>query len=302
MSNKKIQIFSPATLGNLGPGFDSIGLALDIWNIFEFEFDTENFNIQIQGEGEKTLPKNNSNLVFKSFALPFDFLNINIPKISLNIKNKINLESGMGSSSSAISAGLVAANYYLSDKFTQTELIRMSRSLESHYDNIAPCILGGIQLCVSNNDDILFSDIEYDQNLKIILTVPDLKTNTEHSRLNLPKNLSVKDFVHNMSRFGLLINSLKSPNIKYTQIAFRDAFHQDIRLNNFPKLKLLLNKINEMGALGSFVCGSGPTIAGITNEDPMSIFYEIADYCDKQAIECSFNITKISKKGTYIKE
>ena len=125
MSNKNtnIQIFSPATLANLGPGFDSIGLAVDIWNIFEFEFETKNFNIEIQGEGEKTLPKNSSNLVYKSFSLPFDFLNINIPIISLSIKNNINLESGMGSSSSAISAGLIAANYYLSDKFTKTELI-----------------------------------------------------------------------------------------------------------------------------------------------------------------------------------
>ena len=75
--NKKIQIFSPATLANLGPGFDTIGLAVDIWNIFEFEFDTENFNIKIQGEGEKTLPNDSSNLVYKSFSLPFDFLKIN---------------------------------------------------------------------------------------------------------------------------------------------------------------------------------------------------------------------------------
>ena len=212
--NTNIQIFSPATLANLGPGFDTIGLAVDIWNIFEFEFDTENFDIQIHGEGKKILPKNNSNLVYKSFSLPFEFLNIDIPKISINIKNQINLESGMGSSSSAISAGLIAANYYLQDKFTKKELIKMSRSLEDHYDNIAPCILGGIQLCVSDNDDVLFSSIEYDKNLKIILTIPDLKINTAHSRSNLPEKLSTKDFVHNMSRFGLLINNLRSPNSK----------------------------------------------------------------------------------------
>ena len=83
---KKIQIFSPATLANLGPGFDTIGLAVDIWNIFEFEFDTENFNIQIQGEGEKILPNDSSNLVYKSFSLPSVYFTDNgLPILFVNL-------------------------------------------------------------------------------------------------------------------------------------------------------------------------------------------------------------------------
>ena len=121
------------------------------------------------------------------------------------------------------------------------------------------------------------------------------------SRVNLPKTISVKKFVHNMSRLSLLTNSLKSPNTNIIKTAFDDAFHQDIRLKNYPKLTKLLNKIPEIGGLGSFLCGSGPTIAGITTNNPMSFFYEVADYCDKQNIEAKLLITSFTKKGAHIK-
>jgi len=104
-----------------------------------------------------------------------------------------------------------------------------------------------------------------------------------------------------MSRLSLLTNSLKSPNTDTIKVAFDDVFHQNIRLKNYPKLIKLLNKIPEIGGLGSFLCGSGPTIAGITTKNPMSFFYEVADYCDKQNIEAKLLITSFTNKGAYIK-
>ena len=119
VKNKKITVNSPATIANLGPGFDSIGASVDIWNNFEFIFDTDTTSIQIEGEGKSVLPNNNTNLVYKSFSLLFDHLNINIPNINLKVNNSIKLERGLGSSSSAISAGIIAANYYLKNKFSK---------------------------------------------------------------------------------------------------------------------------------------------------------------------------------------
>ena len=301
MSNNKIKISSPATIANLGPGFDSIGAAIDIWNHFEFEFDTDSLKIVVSGQGANIIPTNNSNLVYKAFSIPFRQLGLKIPNINLNINNNIKMEGGLGSSSSAISAGLFAANYYLKNQFSKLDLIKFSQKLENHYDNISPCIMGGIKICVQNDSEVLLSNIDYDSNLKIILIMPNFSINTSKSRSSLPKSISSLDFVHNMSRFGLLIKNLKSPDIIESQIAFQDVFHQDKRLENQPKLKLLLKKINSIGALGSFLCGSGPTIGGITNKDPMSIFYEIADYCDKQGIICDYLVTNITNKGTFIK-
>ena len=302
IKNKKITVNSPATIANLGPGFDSIGASVDIWNNFEFIFDTDTTSIQIEGEGKSVLPNDNTNLVYKSFSLLFDHLNINIPNINLKVNNSIKLERGLGSSSSAISAGIIAANYYLKNKFSKLELIKISQKLEPHLDNISPCIMGGIQLCIKYNNDILLSNLEFDNDLKIILVIPSSTTNTQESRSLLPDSISIEDFVHNMSRFGLLIKNLKSPIPEESREAFKDVFHQNHRILKYPKLKHLLNRINDVGALGSFVCGSGPTIGAITNTEPMTIFYEIADYCDKQSIDCDFLITKITKKGSYIKE
>ena len=305
-----IKIYSPATIANMGPGFDCIGGAIDLWNEFEFIFHSTNnkifeLEIEVKGEGENSLPLDKSNLAYKAFSIPFKMLQINIPKINIKIKNNINLESGLGSSSSAISAGLLAANYYIKKNhgqcFSKTKLLNITKKLEDHYDNLAACINGGIKLCIQNKSEVIISNIEYDPNIKLIIIIPNSKTNTNKSRTKLPKTISTEKFVHNMSRLSLLTNSLKSPNTNTIKTAFDDVFHQNIRLENYPKLTKLLNKIPEIGGLGSFLCGSGPTIAGITTDNPMSFFYEVADYCDKQNIEAKLLITSFTSKGAYIK-
>ena len=167
MSHNKIKISSPATIANLGPGFDSIGAAIDVWNDFEFEFDTTSLKIVVNGEGTNIIPTDNSNLVYQAFSIPFKKLGLKIPNIILRINNNIKLEGGLGSSSSAISAGLFAANYYLKDQFSKLDLIKLSQELEKHYDNISPCIMGGIKICVPNENEVLLSNVDYDNNLKI---------------------------------------------------------------------------------------------------------------------------------------
>ena len=305
-----IKINSPATIANMGPGFDCIGGAIDIWNEFEFEFQPDEckapeLKIEINGEGKNNLPLDKSNLTYKAFSILFKMLQINIPKINIKIQNDINLESGLGSSSSAISAGLLAANYYINKNyskcFSKIKLLNIANELEDHYDNLAACINGGIKLCIPSKSEVVISNIEYDSNIKLIIVIPKNKTNTKESRITLPKTISVKKFVYNMSRLSLLTNSLKSPNSNIIKTAFDDVFHQDIRLTNYPKLAKLLNKIPEIGGLGAFLCGSGPTVAGITTNNPMSFFYEVADYCDKQNIEAKLLITSFTKKGAHIK-
>ena len=305
-----IKINSPATIANMGPGFDCIGGAIDIWNEFEFEFQPDEckapeLEIEINGEGKNNLPLDKSNLTYKAFSILFKMLQINIPKINIKIQNDINLESGLGSSSSAISAGLLAANYYINKNyskcFSKIKLLNIANELEDHYDNLAACINGGIKLCIPSKSEVVISNIEYDSNIKLIIVIPKNKTNTKESRITLPKTISVKKFVHNMSRLSLLTNSLKSPNSNIIKTAFDDVFHQDIRLTNYPKLAKLLNKIPEIGGLGAFLCGSGPTVAGITTNNPMSFFYEVADYCDKQNIDAKLLITSFTKKGAHIK-
>ena len=305
-----IKVSSPATIANLGPGFDCIGGTIDIWNEFEFTLEPQESKkpelaIEINGEGQNNLPLDKSNLTYKAFSILFKMLQIKIPKINIKINNNINLERGLGSSSSAISAGLLAANFFINNNhnkcFSKTELLNISKKLEDHYDNLAACFNGGIQLCIPSKSEVIISNIEYDTNIKLIIVIPKNKTNTKESRTNLPKTISVKNFVHNMSRLSLLTNNLKSPDTNNLKTAFNDVFHQDIRLKNYPKLKKLLDKIPEIGGLGSFLCGSGPTIAGITTNNPMSFFYEVADYCDKQNIEANLLITSFTKQGAHIK-
>ena len=100
-------------------------------------------------------------------------LQIKIPKINIKIQNNINLESGLGSSSSAISAGLLAANYYINKNYTKSfskiKLLNIAHELEDHYDNLAACINGGIKLCIPNKSEVVISNIEYDSNIKLFM-------------------------------------------------------------------------------------------------------------------------------------
>src|ERR1700690_930559 len=146
----KIIIKVPATSANLGPGFDALGLALNIWNVTEIT-EAGSFSLHIEGEGSKRLAHNNKNLICRSAEKVYKTVNREIPALTIRCLNQIPLASGLGSSAAAILTGVLGANALLGSVLTKEEILSLATEIEGHPDNIAPALCGG--LVVSTMED-----------------------------------------------------------------------------------------------------------------------------------------------------
>ena len=251
-----IKVKVPATCANIGPGFDVLGLALDLYNEIEV-YESSQFSISIQGEGKKILPKNESNLIISSFKKIYRG---NINNVKFDIKNNIPLARGLGSSASAIIGGLVLGNILEGEPYTKENLLKLAIEIEGHPDNVTPALFGGLTLSYKINNQY--------KNIKIVppkffvyLIIPDFKLSTASMREVLPNMYEREDIVYNLSRISLLMYSFLSKDFSFIFDALSDKVHEPYRGKFIPgyfKLKEELHKKREAACV---ISGSGPTIA-----------------------------------------
>lgn len=258
-----IKIRVPATSANMGPGFDCMGVALDLYN--EFEFEEIKNGLIFEGFEEEFSNKDNIVYkgmmeVFKRTHYPFSGLRIKLAKQDIPIAR------GLGSSSSCIVAGLYGANCISKKKLTEKELLNLAVKIEGHPDNVAPALLGGIIIAISHGEDVIYQRIENKKNLKFISVIPDFKLETERAREVLPKNLTYADSVYNIGRSTLLAISLNNGNTDVLREACKDRLHEPYRNQFIKGIDLIKKEAYNSGALASYLSGAGPTINIIVEE------------------------------------
>ena len=297
MKNKVI-VKVPATTSNLGPGFDCLGMALDLWNTFYAEFGKEDF--VIIGDDEKNFKEGKANLVHKTAALLYKSLGQPFPKLSISCDQNVPLKRGLGSSATAILAGLIIANTLTGEKFKQQEILEKAWELEGHPDNVTSALLGGCNISVIDNGRLLTSSIAIPKDLMAVIFIPDTAIPTEQARSILPEKISKDKYIHNLSRVALLVNSLSTGNLDNLKVATEDNYHQPPRESIFPQMKPIFQAAIQGGALGVFLSGSGSSILAFTNGKEMSISYEMADAASKHGISGRPIILSPSKVGAHV--
>jgi len=261
-----VTIRVPATTANLGPGFDCLGLALDLWNEVTFSLAGYNLEIQIQGEGEKDLATDHTNLVFRAFSLVLEKFSIQTPRgLSIQCHNRIPVASGLGSSSSAVIAGLLAARQLYSLDIEDHEMLRFGLELEGHADNIAACLFGGLVVVVQDGDTLI-THKESIQPLHATIALPQIKLSTQEARGVLPGSYSRQDTVFNIGRTALLIGSLVAGDYSILSTAMQDRVHQPYRIRLIPGVEIALQAALDAGALGAALSGAGPSLIAFTKE------------------------------------
>ncbi|MDK2822530.1 MAG: homoserine kinase [Clostridia bacterium] len=252
----------PATSANLGPGFDCVGMALNLYNYIEFEV-LEKYNdlsIDIKGEGDKNLKKDNTNLVYQAFSKVFLDLGKPIPGIKFSLKNNIPLSRGLGSSSAAIIGGLMAANYLLDNILDESQLLDLAAGFEGHPDNIAPALLGGIVICTVNGQKIIYKKMNPPKTLSCSLLIPDYELSTQKAREILPTSIPLKDAVFNIGRMAFFVHAINSGDLELLKLAIDDKLHQPYRKQLIPGLSDVFKKAKELNILGIAISGAGPSI------------------------------------------
>lgn len=266
---KKIKINVPATSANCGPGYDTLGLACTLYNELTFELlDAENLLLEVTGEGSKYLKASYDNLTFKSFFSVWNKATNNKPTgLKVIMHNRIPMSRGLGSSSSAIVAGVYAANVLSGNKFTKDDLLNFATSIEGHPDNVAPAIYGGFTISYMQDGKAHSLCIKPSKPLKFIAVVPDKKLATSLARKAIPETISHKDAVFNVSRASLLIGALMSGQYEFLPNALEDKLHQPFRAHLIPGLQNVFDAAVKAGAYNAIISGAGSTVMAYADID-----------------------------------
>ncbi len=297
-----IRVAAPATTANLGPGYDCLGMALDIWNTIEVEpLPTgETPSVAVSGEGEGELQAGSENLVYRSMEFLYREMGKELPPVSVSCSNEIPLARGLGSSAAAIAGGLVAANTLSGGEFKQRELLEMAATIEGHPDNVAAAVMGGLQLVVTEESTLYTVPVSIPAAMHTVLFIPDRRIATADARAVLPQELSVADAVHNMSRVALLVAGMATNHPEYLDIATQDKLHQPYRQPLFPAMKLLMKAARDAGALGAFLSGSGSTVLALAQGREMTVAYEMAEAARQASVEGTVKVTQPTALGAHL--
>ncbi len=259
-----IKIKVPASTSNLGPGFDTLSLALDWYNEFTFKVIKE--GLKITQSNSNKLPEDSTNLVYKSFCEVFKKQKKTPPGIELDINCQIPLAAGLGSSASAVVSGVLAANTLLDNALTKSEILSLATKLEGHPDNCAAAIYGGLTISVSQDEKVYVSQFPWPKELLVIVVVPDFELPTRISRELLPSKIPYGDATFNVSRTAYLLSSLLNKDWEGLKIGFQDRLHQPFRKDLVPGMEEVLNEGLKKGACGATLSGAGPTLVAFVND------------------------------------
>jgi homoserine kinase len=249
----------PASSANLGPGFDSLGLALGVYLTCRFRR-SESLSIRAEGRDAAQISTGPDNLIWQTAVSVGKSLQLPMPAIELQIRNDIPLGKGMGSSAAALTAGVVIADRLLELNWKPPRILDEAARLEGHPDNVAPCTLGSIVASAIDSGGVTRAvRLDLPRRFGVAVVVPDFDLPTVKARAVLPAEYSRADAVFNVQRASLLIAALATGSTWAFPAALEDRFHQPYRAALVPGLTEIL-KLRAPGLLGCALSGAGPSI------------------------------------------
>lgn len=266
-----VRVQIPATTANMGPGFDTLGMALKLYNIVEMEQTGIGLNIDVEGDGVGQIPRDQTNIVYIAAEKLFKAVGYKPKGLRIKIINNIPLARGLGSSASAIIGGLVAANILSGGKLDEQSLLNMAAEIEGHPDNVAPALIGGIVISTQGDGEVKYTKIDPPSKLKCVVAIPDFSLPTKLARDVLPQSVSMSDAVYNIGRTALLVAALIKRDFNLLSMSMDDRLHQPYRANLVPGMKKVLAAAKLAGARGIVLSGAGPTLIAFCDENTQLI-------------------------------
>ncbi len=257
----------PATSANLGPGFDALGLALDLFNTLSLSI-ADADSLRATGEGAAELANYSTTIAHDAAHRVLRALDCDVAGVHLQMHNAIPLARGLGSSSAAIVGGMLAANAWAqlahSKSLSPRELLEMATQIEGHPDNVAPALMGGLvaAACEQRGDALAVAAVRVPVKAwpQFAVWIPDAELSTNKARGVLPDSVSRADAIYNLSRSALLIAALTAGDFDALREALKDKLHQSHRAPLVPGFNAIVGAATQSGAIGATLSGAGPTI------------------------------------------
>ncbi|KAA3662168.1 MAG: homoserine kinase [Chloroflexi bacterium] len=307
---KQIKISIPATTANLGPGFDCLGLALELFNHVMFTAVSEilipfthpeptELHITVDGIDAHKVTTTHRNLVVESANVLFERLGKRPSCLHIHQTNNIPVGSGLGSSSTAVLAGILGANALLDNPLSRAELLEIAYEIEGHPDNVAPALYGGLVLGTQTGPVLHIEKLPIAP-MQAAVVLPDFHLLTTEARAALPKTVSRADAIYNAGHLGLLIRALETADYHKLAIAMQDKIHHQYRIPLIPGMASAFAAAKEAGAKGVALSGAGPSVIAFAPDGHEKIVEVITAVFANAGLTSRSWILPIDKTGSTI--
>ena len=300
--NKKVTARIPASTTNLGPGFDVLGLALQLYSTVTLEPSDTDTEVVVNGIDADKIPSTPEHIACQAVELVFKRSRTRRPKgFRLHINNGIPPIRGLGGSGTAILGGLLTANVLCGKPFSDAELLNFATEMEGHPDNVAASLYGGLVVSAQEDHHVHTIRVTCPPELSIVLAIPDFPLSTQHARDVLPKSVDFADAIYNTSRSTLLIASLATGQFEMLRVAMKDKLHQPYRAPLIPGFNDVAEAATDAGALGVTLSGAGPTLAAYCLEHARQVAMQMQAAFRKHQIACDIKVLKPDALGASVR-
>ena len=290
----------PAGTSNLGAGFDTLGLALEIYLRVRLE-PASKTEIVALGVDAAEIPTTPDNLILRVANRVAALRNRELPTFRMTIANEIPLARGLGSSAAAIIAGITCYELAAQDTLTEQEIFRYAFEFESHPDNLSPSLRGGlVAACQGPDSEVFIANLSVAPGVKCVIVIPDFEVSTEKARAVLPQTYSRKDTVYNIQRSALIVGALTTGNWPLLREAMNDRIHQPYRTSLIPGFEEIL-ALRMPGMFGVALSGAGPTIFALAAPAKAdAVGWEITAVFEKYGVKALPHVVNIDTEGRVI--
>ncbi|HOJ31189.1 MAG TPA: homoserine kinase [bacterium] len=292
---KKISISVPGCIGNVGSGFDCMGISIKLFNKFIFER-SEKFSISVSSSD---VDSTRNNLCYKSFEKVCRAFRKKVPVVKLNIDNKIPAGKGLGSSGTAVLAGIIAGLIFSGEKVTLRKVLKAGKEIEKHLDDIAASFLGGLVVVAEHNGEIVCKQFEIPSDISAVFFITEKAFPTDTARKILPEKVPLSDAIFNVSRSALVPVAFSEKNSELLGIALQDRLHQIYRKKVYPHFKILYDSAMRSGAAGCCLSGAGPSVVAFCFGDTEKLVKDWTEVVRKNKIAGQIRILEPGGQTTW---
>lgn len=293
---RELCIRVPATTANMGAGYDLLGMALNLYNTLRFK-PSERYGMSLSGPyAQSGFTLDPRSLLWQGVERVYAEIGQTMPCFTVDQTMQIPPSRGLGSSSSAIVAGLYAANLWTGEPFSREQLLRFATEIEGHPDNVAPALLGGAVLNFPGGD-IPFVPIALPRNLHWGVCVPHFELKTHAARAVIPAKVPLTDAIANLSYFGALLTGFSTQNTALIAQGLQDRLHQPYRQSLVPGMQAVMDTVRSAGALGCVLSGAGPSLLVMGDRPLTSVGKKMCENWKKHEINADFVTCLIDPQG-----
>lgn len=298
---KRVTVKAPATTANLGPGFDTLGLALKLYNTVEIEETGEGLVVECEGVCSASIPRDETNIVYRAAEMVFGQVGYSPRGLRVRLVNEIPAARGLGSSAAAIVGGAVAANVLSGSRLGEREMLQICAGLEGHPDNAVPALVGGfVVTTVTSAGMVEYVKVPPSPSIRAVAAIPDFELKTADARRVLPSHFDFHDVVYNVGHAAFFVGAFITGNFSSLRFAMEDRLHQPYRESLIPGMRRVFDAAMSQGAQSVSISGSGPTLIAFVNSRDAEIGEAMKTAWASEGIGCEVKLLELDTRGVVV--